>query len=73
MTQMSTKKDVKASLILAIIHLIVSALVIAAVYYFKNLVVGNVKYSIMTIALVSVIVNILIIIFSAKALKQLKN
>jgi hypothetical protein len=73
MTQMSTKKDVTASLILAIIHLIVSALVIAAVYYFKNLVVGNVKYGIITIALVSVIVNILIIIFSGKALKQLKN
>lgn len=71
MTQMSTKKDVKASLILAIIHLIVSALVIAAVYYFKNMVTGNLKYGIMTIALVSVIVNILIIIFSAKALKHM--
>jgi len=70
MTQMSTKKDVQASLILAIIHLIVSAAVIF-VCYFKNMVQGNIKNGIVVVAGVSVIVNLLIIIFTSKALKHL--
>ena len=71
MTQMTTKKDVKASLILAIIHLIVSTLVILVVCYFKNMVQGNIKTYIVLVAVVSVIVNLLIIIFTSKALKHL--